>query len=284
MMAMEEILGSVDKLPPLSPTIAKVVEVANNPQSSPNEMSNVIKMDPVLTAKVLKLVNSAYFSLPDQVTSLNRAIILLGLNTIKNLALSTAVIGQFSKPKSTRLDMKKFWEHSMATAVGAKKLAQLMKVDRRFIEEYFIAGLLHKLGVIVLVELYPDRMDALFDRIAAGMSLSHAEQEILGVCHEDVGAAIGKHWHMTENLISVMKEYNDPDLTGEFAKLVLPIHVASRCSAINGYAIPGAPVEPPADEILAHLALTRDQVNGIFANLKDDMEKASAFLKTASGA
>src|SRR3989338_9451827 len=129
MLPIDKIIANVDKLPSLPTSVAKVMEVANNLKASPNDLSNVIKVDPVLTAKVLKLINSAYFSLPDQITNLNRAIILLGVNTIKNLAISTAVIGQFSKTKHKRFDIDKYCKDCIAVAGLSKKFEQQLNVD-----------------------------------------------------------------------------------------------------------------------------------------------------------
>lgn len=113
----------IDRMPSLSTTVTKVMEVCNQPNTSPNDLNRVISLDPVLTGHVLKLINSAYYSLPNQVTTLTRAIIMLGLNTVKNLALSTAVLGTLGKEKSECFSMDTFWTHSICTGVTAKAIA-----------------------------------------------------------------------------------------------------------------------------------------------------------------
>ena len=136
-------------MPSLSTTVGKVLEICSRPDTAPNDLNKVISLDPVLTGQVLKLINSAYYSLMNKVTSLTRAIIMLGLNTVKNLALSTAIIrcvGQAKKSKS--LPIKDFWAHSISVGVMAKLLAAEQGIPLVEREEYFVAGLLHDLGKV----------------------------------------------------------------------------------------------------------------------------------------
>ncbi|MDC7125229.1 MAG: HDOD domain-containing protein [Spirochaetales bacterium] len=119
---IEKIENYIDKMPSLSTTVARVLDICNDPATSPAELNRVIALDPVLMGKVIQLVNSAYYGLPNQITSLIRAITLLGLNTVKNLALSTAVLGALSDSEDSHsLDTDAFWEHSLSVAVISKK-------------------------------------------------------------------------------------------------------------------------------------------------------------------
>ena len=115
----------IKTIPSLPTSVTKVLEICNNPSASPADLNHVISLDPVLVGRVLKLINSAYYALGQQVTSLARAIIMLGINTVKNLALSTTVMGSLpSKQASQGLDMEGFWRHSLCVGVSAKLLAK----------------------------------------------------------------------------------------------------------------------------------------------------------------
>ncbi len=108
------ITASIAKMPSLPTTVAKILQVCSNPRALPADLNQVISLDPVLMGKVLRLINSAYYSLPNQVTSLVRAVIMLGINTVKNLALSTAVLGNLGKgPAGNVLNLEGFWRHSI---------------------------------------------------------------------------------------------------------------------------------------------------------------------------
>jgi len=236
---VNDILEKIDKLPSLSPTVSKVIEVANNLNSSPRDLVTVIKMDPILTGKVLKLVNSAYFSLSQEVTSLERAIIMLGLNTIKNLALSTAVLDQFSghKFKTSGFNADEFWKHSLAVAVAAKILAIKLDIPKRFREEFFIAGLLHDIGKLIIARFYPNEMSAIIKNVSEmKMSMLLFENREINFTHPEIGEKIGEKWKLSPALIKSIASHHGPDFyeanTEEF-KLVVSVYIANHYCNIN---------------------------------------------------
>ena len=123
---LRQIQQYISRMPSLSTTVSKVMEICNRPDASPNDLNRVISLDPVLTGLVLRMINSAYYSLPDQITSLARAIIMLGLNTVKNLALSTAILQTVGGKNSFKaLSMDEFWTHSITVGVTAKAVSGL---------------------------------------------------------------------------------------------------------------------------------------------------------------
>jgi len=112
---LKVIQAYVHKMPALPVTVAKVLEITNNPKTSPADLNQIISLDPVLMGKVMRLINSAYYSLPNQITSLVRAIIMLGINTVKNLALSTAVLGTLGRASDFQaLNMDQCWGNRQA--------------------------------------------------------------------------------------------------------------------------------------------------------------------------
>ena len=152
-MEKEQILtiikAYISKMPSLPTTVSKILQICNDPKTSPSDLNQVISLDPVLMGKVMRLINSAYYSLPNQVTSLVRAIIMLGINTVKNLAISTAILGNLGKKNNFQaLNMNGFWRHSIGVGVTSKMIARYRKVDSTLLEGYFVAGLLHDLGKI----------------------------------------------------------------------------------------------------------------------------------------
>ena len=154
---LNQIAAYVARMPSLSTTATKVLETCNNPQASPNDLNRLIALDPVLAGQVLRLINSAYYSLRHPVSSLTRAIIMLGVNTVKNLVLSFAILQQLpmAKPFGT-LSPVSFWEHSVAVGVIAKWLAEFTGVHLKDQEDYFVGGLLHDLGKIPLNHRFAD--------------------------------------------------------------------------------------------------------------------------------
>ena len=207
----------IDRMPSLSTTVAKVLEVCNSPRTSANDLNRVISLDPVLTGHVLKLINSAYYSLPNQISSLARAIIMLGLNTVKNLALSTAVIGALGKKSSfTTLPMDAFWAHSICVGVTAKAMAVARNVPSTEREEYFVAGMLHDLGKIPLNTCFAeDYGQALQLAALEQSSLLKTEQLLVGVDHGVAGRLIGEKWRLSLAIIEGLAYHHAPEQASE---------------------------------------------------------------------
>ena len=199
------------KMPSLSTTAAKVMKVCNSPQASANDINRVISLDPVLTANVLKLINSAYYSLGDHVTSLTRAIVVLGVNTIKNLALSTAILGTISETKKTP-SMDALWSHSILTGVTAKHIATLVQVPHTLREMYFVSGLLHDLGKIPLIQCFPKEYDKVIDASKRkNLTMNRSEKIIFGLNHTMVGRVIVKKWRLGSPVKDVILFHHHPE-------------------------------------------------------------------------
>lgn len=206
---LDKIRVFVDKMPSLSTTVSKVLEICSRTDTSPNDLNKVISLDPVLTGQVLKLINSAYYSLMNKVTSLTRAIIMLGLNTVKNLALSTAIIrcvGQAKKSKA--LPIKDFWAHSIGVGVMAKLLAAERGVPLAEREEYFVAGLLHDLGKIPFGDEY---IEVLAQVNKEPEPLVKLEKKCLEIDHEEIGEMIASKWKLNAAITDAICHHHAPE-------------------------------------------------------------------------
>ena len=210
---LKRIQRYIDRLPSLSTTAAKVLETCNNPEASPNELNRVISLDLVLTGQVLKLINSAYYSLPHPISSLTRAIIMLGINTVKNLVLSFAIL-QHMRNKHTfpALCVEDFWAHSLCVGVTAKCLAKAKGVSLTDQEEFFVGGLLHDLGKIPLNYLFPDKCVQALDKAKSSQrALFHAEEAVFGIDHAAVGGMIAEKWQLSPALIQILSFHHRPE-------------------------------------------------------------------------
>jgi HD-like signal output (HDOD) protein len=188
----------IHSMPSLPTSVVKVLELCNDPRASPADLNYIISLDPVLTGRVLRLINSAYYGQSQQVTSLVRAIIILGLNTVKNLALSSAVMENLRKKTGPGgMDMEAFWRHSLGVGVASRILAKKRQVDPKYLEEFFTAGLLHDIGKIPLNSVSPD---AYAVTISSGekkrISLIQAEDTLLGMNHCLCGGLIVNAWKL----------------------------------------------------------------------------------------
>jgi HD-like signal output (HDOD) protein len=270
----------IRRIPSLSTTVGKVLEICSRADASPNELNKVIALDPVLTGQVLKLINSAYYSLVNKVTSLTRAITMLGLNTVKNMALSTAIIRTVSGAKKSKiLPTKKFWAHSISVGVSAKILAQVKDIPLMEREEYFISGLLHDLGKIPFDD---DYIHVLGKAKREQIPLIEAERELLGIDHQEVGLMIAEKWKLNKAISSCIGNHHDLDqLDEEYQRQAAFVALGNVYSAI--YDIGFAGDMYPAESELERLLDLTDLSWQEFADIRDDIdveiEKAQIFLQ-----
>ncbi len=282
---LKVIQAYVHKMPALPVTVAKVLEITRNPKTSPADLNQIIGLDPVLMGKVMRLINSAYYSLPNQITSLVRAIIMLGINTVKNLALSTAVLGTLGRASDFQaLNMEGFWRHSISVGVTAKLIATRRNVDPKIREEYFIAGLLHDIGKIPLNnKLAKEYVQAVSNTDRQHTPLYKSEEEIMLVNHSMVGKLIIENWRLGENLSdAVTFHHNLDEYTGKHRDLVLTVAVANLFSNTYelGFSGDRYPEELPP-EVLQEVGVDWDYLESIEDSVKAEIEKAQVFLQVA---
>lgn len=270
----------INRMPSLSTTVGKVMEICSRTDASPNELNKVISLDPVLTGQVLKLINSAYYSLMNKVTSLTRAITMLGMNTVKNMALSTAIICTVSGAKKSKaLPTSKFWAHSIGTGVCAKLLARANDVPVLECEEYFVAGLLHDLGKIPFGDEYSD---VLTRARLEQRSLIEVEREMLGVDHQEVGRLIAKKWTLNEAMSSAICFHHDVDAAAEEHKVrAAYVGLANMYANILdiGYAGDPFPSDQEAEKMLKLTGLTWEMFSEVAEGMETELEKAQIFLQ-----
>ena len=277
---LEKIRLFVDKMPSLSTTVSKVLEICSRPDTVPNDLNRVISLDPVLAGQVLKLINSAYYSLMNKVTSLTRAIIMLGLNTVKNLALSTAIIRSVSQAKKSRaLPIRAFWAHSIAVGVMAKLLAAGRGLSLAEREEYFVAGLLHDLGKIPIGDEYTE----VLARVETAQNpLVTVEQQVLGLDHEEVGAMIATKWKLNAVLTDAICHHHAPELAAAAHRdLVATVALADFYVCLFDIGDAGNRYPDPSrlESLLAQCQLAWDDLVDLAASVEAEIRKAEIFLQ-----
>ena len=201
----------------MSTTVIKVLETCNDPRASANDLQRIISLDPILTARVLKLINSAYYSLGVPITSLARAIVMLGVNTVKNLALSFAILENLKSNGSFSVfSPDEFWTHSLCVGVIAKSLAAVKGNTPQGLEAFFVAGLLHDLGKIPLNRQLPEEYHRAWETAGKNQdTLRHSEIKLLGIDHCTVGCLIAKKWRLGTTLVETLSHHHNPDDSSE---------------------------------------------------------------------
>jgi putative nucleotidyltransferase with HDIG domain len=192
------IAANVGDLPPLPHVATRVIELVGNPHTNVSDLEQVISRDQALTAQVLKIANSALFGRRGMVSTLSRAIILLGFKTVHSLVIAAST-ETFYRSTSTRFKDKLLWEHAVAAALAAGYLARDCRY--RSVEEAFLGGLLHDVGKIALDLNLAERYQGIVERVYnEGVTFIDAEREMLGFDHAEVGALVVKKWNLPEAL------------------------------------------------------------------------------------
>ncbi|HOO55997.1 MAG TPA: HDOD domain-containing protein [bacterium] len=279
------VLRHIDRMPSLSPTVAKILQVANDPGSSANDLNKVISLDPVLAAKVLKLVNSAYFGFSEQVTSTVRAIVMLGLNTIKNLALSTAAMETLSSEiKGGGMNMDNFWQHVLATGVLAKLIAKKIDVNKNYLEDYFLGGLMHDIGKVVLNRMNPGGYGKVLAAAkSSGKPLYLYETAVFGINHAEIGKLLGDKWGLQPQLVDAMSlHHNSQQVAAENRKLVYTIIISNNFARKFEVGFGGSLYFEKIDQaVWAEVGIEEPAVDAMEGFLLEGVERASVFLQTA---
>jgi HD-like signal output (HDOD) protein len=274
------IVEVIQSIPTLSSVVYHITLLMDNPRTSALEVGEAISRDQALTAKVLKLVNSAYYGFPRKVNTVSQAVAILGYNQIKNLVLTASVFDIVSNADSSQsfFDKIKFWEHSLGCATAAKIISQ--EIGLKKTEENFVAGLLHDLGKIIIYHFLEGESAEVL-RIAGeqDLLLIEAEQEILGINHTYAGKLLANKWNLPRDITAAISFHHNPLIAKDYFLLCSIIHLGDilcRCLNIGS----GGDNKVPLlnEKSWDALNLSWDNIGHIFSRIEKEMEKAQVFL------
>jgi putative nucleotidyltransferase with HDIG domain len=208
---LDKLMAKVGKLPTMPHVASKILELVGDPETSARKLQVVIDSDQVLAMRILKVANSALYSLPRKVKTLKEAIVMLGFNHIRSLVLAEAIQNLF-KGKGKRGDLLEsmLWEHSVGAAMAAKTVA--LKIHPALSEEAFVTTLVHDIGKLILLQSDPQGYHEIVQRIYAEYQpFSELERERYDVDHAEVGAALAERWNLHERAVAAIRDHHDDD-------------------------------------------------------------------------
>ena len=205
----KKLAAAVEKMPAFPKSVQRILELSRNIDSSPKELVMIIEQDPVMTMKLLRVINSASYGIGRQITSVNQAMVQLGLNTIKNMALAFAAMGALPAQTAAGFDMQEYLMHSLTTAALARTLCQKYRRDSTDPADCYIAGLLHDFGKVVFAQYMPTEFKrALAHSAEHSISLHLAEQQIIGTDHTVIGGMLLEKWRFSEQLTATIRNHH----------------------------------------------------------------------------
>ncbi|MCU0560754.1 MAG: response regulator [Desulfobacterales bacterium] len=206
---LKGLLARIESLPSLPEVYAKLLAEIQSPRSCLRRVGQLLERDVGMTAKILQIVNSAFFGLPRRVVNVQDAVALLGLDTLKALVLSTKIFSQFDSRRMRGLNLEALWQHSMQAGVFARTIAASEKLPRASQDEAFTAGMLHDIGKLVLAQNFPQECEEVAAQASAG-DLPAAEIELarFGASHAELGAYLLGLWGIGEAVVDAIARHH----------------------------------------------------------------------------
>lgn len=267
-------IGRAGQLATLPEIALEVMRVAENPQATGDDLNRVLSNDPTLSARILKIVNSAYYGMRREVTSISTAIALLGFAAIKSIAIAASLTRMFRGGSvAGGFEARELWKHSIAVATAARMLAPAVPGIEA--SDAFLAGLMHDIGIIVELQACRDEFGATIAAVGADADLSFLDAEAthLGATHEAFGMALCKAWRFPLALATVTGHHHRPlVLSEQEGRLTALVHVADHLAARArlGYArtVAGSAIDP---QVLHRLGLTDANLDSVSSTLAEQV-------------
>lgn len=236
---IESIINNIDQLPSIPEVASKIINMVNDPNVSFKLIAEQISKDQSMTTNILKLCNSAYFSKGKEITSIDRAIVTLGLKEVKDIVMVIAAKPVLDKAV-IGYDLAKgdLWKQELTVASLSKKIA-LLKSRKDVADVVFTGGLIHNVGKLVLAFFVQDALKEILQTVnEKGIAFPAAEREVLGYSQNEIGEKILAKWNFPEVLRSIVRYYDEPEtIKTNFSFEVSVVHVASVLCLMAGIGI-----------------------------------------------
>jgi len=237
-------LQSIGDIPTLPAVLVQVWDLTTRDNTSAADLGRVIGADPGLTGALLRLANSAYFGFPRKVATVTQAVVILGFDTVKSLAMGASVFRAL-RPESGRIDPAAFFHHSLVTAMAARFVMERRHPGRA--AAAFSGGILHDLGKLVMVEFLSEAEARIRARIDAGEEPEAAEREELGLSHAEIGGWFAGAWNFPDELAAAVAWHHRPGQAPDHRDHVAAVHLGDVLAHRAGANGSGRPVPPEPD-------------------------------------
>jgi len=274
----EKLIVLVEKMPAFPKSVQQVVQLTSDINASAKDIVRVIECDPVMTVKILKSINSSFYGLPQKVTSVQRAVVYIGLNTIKNIALGVAAMGILNANNKANFNTSNFLLHSLTTAAISKMLAERIGLSAIESSDCFVAGLLHDFGKVVFAEFMPDEFKLALEKSKEQqLPLHQTELEFIGLSHTQAGKILAEKWELSETLIDAIAHHHD--LGPSQNALRDCVFAANQISKHMQFGDSGNPlIEDFPESIVARFGLNLTTLCDALGNLESVKTEAQSFI------
>jgi diguanylate cyclase (GGDEF)-like protein len=231
MNIIEELLQENVKLPSPPAIAVRILEAVKKDDASFDELARIISSDPALSVKVLRVANSAFYRMPKKVDSIQKALTILGINVLKNIALSFVIADGLRVTLENDFDFDLFWKRSVTAGVGAELLAARINYKN---DDTFVTALLQDIGVAIMYLCKPEKYSQVLDeKKVTNLPARTIEKQIFGFDHQEVGSEILKDWGLPENIcMPILYHHNDKEIPSEYAMLSHILSLSDKVSSV----------------------------------------------------
>ena len=277
MIDSDALIKNIRMLPPLPAAVDKLCKLASNTNSDVFEVAQVISGDHALTAKLLKVVNSAFYSLSQKVSTIFQAVIILGYREIRSIAMGFSVMNiSKSLLLNACIPIEEFWKHSLGTAILSKKIAK--KFRYKDPEEVFVAGLLHDIGKLILMDYsLKEYSDILQKTELLEQRLYEVEKKTFGIDHAQVGEKLSQYWKIPSSVCTAIGNHHSFSLPKEGNEITFFVQMADCLTKRKNIGFTGnfKPMETPFPQ--TPFSLTQEEMDSLSNELAVEMIKMEAF-------
>lgn len=262
----------IDKIPTIPDNFKKILSIIENPKVSLSTISKFIINDQAFTSRILKMVNSPVYGYPGRISTVDQALLLLGLNAVRGLLLGVSVFEIMQKV------MSGLWEHSLATAIIARSIAQKKGITEH--EEISVAALIHDIGKVILILRFPEEYERVLQKaFQEDLFIFDAEKEIFGLTHAEAGAIMCRKWNFPHILIETIENYHKPSSSKRYILHTTIVHISDILARAKGIGFAGDNHVPPIDPIAwNNLNLTKEELKEILIHLEESFYETTFSL------
>ena len=282
---LKQIISNIRNLPTPPIVFEQIQKVLNNPDTSVADVAAILSEDPAMSVKVLKLTNSAFYGLSREIDSVNHAVMIIGLEAVKNLVLSASVLSMFKANKDNKEYHERFWRHSLASALAARVIARDYQGGKAFNPDpAFSTGLIHDIGKMIICCFMPNEHTQVMEYMESHPESTEMEAEIaiIGFNHAQLGRQLAITWKLPDRLGDAIGYHHNPSMennSDNFAFLInLADYVAHNGQPSDVDNMASAKLDPAT---LGFFGIDEDYIEKLKSRLIEEYMKAETFMKIA---
>lgn len=278
MVSLEQLVAAVNDLPALPHVVVKVMQLSEDPDSTAQDINNVLTQDQSMTARVLRLANSAFYGFPRRISTVTDAVVLLGFRTIRSIVLAASVSEILNQEVGGyALEPGELWRHSQSSAIAARMIAKRVKYPA--LDVAYTAALLHDIGKVILNNNMKEAYREVVGKIEnTGIPFNEVETDVMGFNHAQVGAQVAEKWNLPPELVEAIMYHHEPEKATINKKLTAIVHVADAVSVTMGIGVGiDGMLYPVSSEAMQLLGIDEIAIESIISEMADVVSDQQSF-------